>query len=132
MKYRITIALVATDEGHLPFGLDTPGLVDSFGDSIVAAFPWHEPFEVEAESVHAALGELYREGNIGGEGWAARYREGRQRSISVGDVAIVDAGGELSHWQVLSCGWDRLDDDLARSIMRESPWSFEVVDAARR
>lgn len=128
--YSITVALSATNDGHMPFGMDEPGLDTSrFPHRIVAAFAWSEPIEVQGPSVEAALELAYRDANIGEHGWAARYREGRQRSMSIGDIAVVVEGTKVTYWQVLSCGFGMMDPTDARSVLRESPWSFDAADS---
>lgn len=127
-RYQMTIALAATDDGHMPFGIDQAGLDTSmFPHRIVAAFPWNEPLEVEADTLGEALEVAYREANIGTEGWAARYRAGRQRSLSVGDLVIVEDGHRSYTFQVLSSGFGYLEG--GEKILRESPWSFEAADS---
>jgi hypothetical protein len=46
---------------------------------------------VEAESQEDAMRTAYRITNIGTTGWAMRYREAGCRSLSVGDVVIIDS-----------------------------------------
>lgn len=128
--YHLTVALSATDDGHMPFGMDEAGLDTSrFPHRIVAAFPWTEPIEVEAPEIEGALELAYRDANIGERGWAARYREGRQRSMSVGDIVIAQQGAVVTYWQVLGCGFGQMDAGDARSVLRESPWSFDAADS---
>lgn len=130
--YRLTVALAATSDGHLPFGMDEAGLdTSAFPHRIVAAFAWHEELVVDAGSVAEALEVAYREANIGGEGWAARYREGRQRSLSVGDLVMVEQdGAPVEVHQVLGMGFGRMRLADAAKVLVESPWSFDAADAA--
>ena len=71
------------------------------------AYP--EYLRVDATSVDEALDIAYREANVGTYGWASRYRDNGQRSLSVGDVIIVNG---RDSYQCLPQTWARLEDEL--------------------
>ncbi|TXI65331.1 hypothetical protein [Mycolicibacterium mageritense] len=54
----------------------------------------------------AALGVVFRELNIDDPtaDWAIKYRDDRNRSLSVGDVVVL---GETA-WAVAGCGWTKV------------------------
>lgn len=125
--YRLTIALAETSDGHFPFLVDESSVteVGPHGQAIEALYAWYEPLIVEEDSAQAACDRAYAEGNIGTQGWARRYREGKQRSISVGDVIKVETEGEeTTYWQVCS-HWGKLDADEVEAIWHDEPWDHE-------
>jgi hypothetical protein len=131
--YRLTIALAATNDGHMPFGLEEPKLVGTFDEAqrITALFAYNQDLVVEADSVEVALNVAYREANIGENGWAAEYRAARQRSLSVGDVVLVvdESTSRFTVHQVLSYGFGELRLADVQPLLVESPWSFDAADA---
>lgn len=133
-RYHLRPILAVTDDGRMPFNLTEPALTGlPFGQEIVAAYAWPERLYVDANRLHEALGVLFREANVGEDGWARRYRDGRQRSLSVGD--LVEIGGEtapiLSYWQVLTVGFGMVDRQEVARVLVEEPWSFRHVDRQR-
>lgn len=132
--YRLTVALAETSDGHFPYLVDEASLTDTGpdGQRIVALYPWSEPFVIEAESVQAALDRVYAEANIGTEDWAGRYREGQQRSLSVGDVVRAETEGEeTTYWQVIS-HWSKVDADEAEALWRDEVWDHEKSYARKK
>ena len=76
-------------------------------------------FTAEAGDVTSILNGIYHELNVDSPSaaWAAAYRAGRNRSLSVGDVVTV---GEVA-FAVASFGFDRIStDDLTEAIERGS------------
>lgn len=125
--YRLTVALAETSDGHFPFLVDEASItkVGPNGQAIEALYAWSEPFVIETDKVTEALDRVYAEGNIGTEGWAGRYREGKQRSISAGDVIKVEVEGEkATYWQVIS-HWQQVDAEDAEAVWRDEPWDHE-------
>jgi hypothetical protein len=69
---------------------------------------------VEASSDEEAIQTAYRTTNIGTTNWAMRYREAGCRSLSVGDVVIVD--GEAAY-QILPFTAGELELNEVRMIL---------------
>lgn len=74
-------------------------------------------FDLDAADHNAALNVIFRELNVDSpsEPWAKDYRQRRNRSLSVGDVAVL---GE-SAWACASAGWDKISGDELRAAVVE-------------
>jgi hypothetical protein len=135
MRYSLTVALAATNDMSSPMLGDEAAVVthtfrDGSEQRITGLFPWAEALVVDADTTEATVETVFRAANIGEDGWAARYRAGRQRSLSVGDVVIVAAeSGRVTVWQVLPFGLGELPLAEVAPLLKESPWSFEAADA---
>lgn len=82
-----------------------------------------EYLRVDATNVDEALDIAYREANVGTYGWASRYRDNGQRSLSVGDVVVVNG---LTSYQCLPMTWARLEDEAAVDALRAEVERAEV------
>lgn len=65
---------------------------------------------VEAESVPAALNEIWRIFNID------HPEDYKDRSLSVGDIVAIGGNGEV--WSVVESGWTRLNNTFDEALAK--------------
>jgi hypothetical protein len=118
--FHLQVLLAVTDDGGNPMGLDEPAWTTSHRgkvlDRIVSLHPAGDPLEVDADAEHDALERLFAAANVGGidPDWEAGYRRrDRARSLSVGDVVVVN--GETP-FQCLSVGFEPLPRAMASQV----------------
>jgi len=70
------------------------------GQTVYLAFKYHE---ADADP-RVILNAAFERFNVGTDDIARRYREGGNRSLSVGDLVVID--GEA--WACASAGWDQV------------------------
>jgi len=84
--------------------------------------------------IDAALNEIYELLNVGGDlvphrSWSRAYREQGHRSLSVGDVVVIDGYGFFA---VASMGFEEVDGGSVRLAQARAEASGAVADDRKR